>query len=173
MKRLARPVAVSIGGAAVCSLTLVGLLGGTAHAKACGTFTKNEASKILGFKVVETEELSEPSTDTEGCDYITKKFWAKRFKKLDAPLKLRITIQPLNDDTAAVLDELEADEDAEPVDGLGDRAFYTDSNDLVAVSDEQVFQTEVTNIQWKNDELQTYIKDPELEAMRQLIDSAS
>ena len=56
--------------------------------------------------------------------------------------------------------------------GLGDRAFYTDGNDLVAVSGDQVFQTEVTNLQWKNDELQTYIKGPELAAMRRLIDSA-
>jgi hypothetical protein len=134
----------------------------------CGTFTKKEASKIIGFKVVETEELVEESTDTEGCEYITK----KQFKDVSSPLKLRITAQPLNDDTDAALDALEADEDAEAVPGLGDRAFYTDDNELIAVSGDQVFQAKITNLRWRNDELETLIKGPELAAMRQLIDDA-
>lgn len=172
MHRLAATLVLTVIGAVVGSLTLVGPLAGTAHAKVCGTLTKKEASQIVGFKVVETEELSEPSTDTEGCAYITKKFWTKRLKRLDAPLKLQITIQPLDDDTAAALDQLEADEDAETVSDLGDRAFYTDFNKLVAVSGDQVFQTDITNIQWEDEELQIYVKDPELEAMRRLIDDA-
>jgi hypothetical protein len=153
---------------AIASFVLVGVLAGTAHAKMCGTFTKKEASKIIGYKVVETEELTEESTDTEGCEYITK----KQFKDVSSPLKLRITAQPLNDDTAAALDELEADEDAEPVPDLGDRAFYTDGNELIAVSGDQVFQAKITNVRWRNNELETLIKAPELAAMRQLIDDA-
>ena len=156
--------------AATSTLTLGGLLASPASAKTCGTLTKKEATEIVGFKVVTVKELSEG--DTEGCDYITKKFWSKRFKTLDAPLKLRITVQPLTPETEDVLTQLESDEDSEPVDGLGDRAFYTDSNDLVAVVGDQVFQAEVTNIEWKGNELTKYIKDPERAAMDELVDSA-
>ena len=163
-------VLVLVSLAATSTLTFGGLLAAPAYAKTCGTLTKKDASEIVGFKVVTAKELSEG--DTEGCDYITKKFWSKRFKKLDAPLKLRITVQPLTPETEDVLTQLESDEDAEPVDGLGDRAFYTDSNDLVAVVGDQVFQAEVTNIEWKGNELTRYIKDPERAAMEQLIDSA-
>jgi hypothetical protein len=163
-------VTVVVTLAATSALTLGGLLAAPAFAKTCGTLTKKEASEILGFKVVTTKELSE--ADTEGCDYVTKKFWSKRFKKLDAPLKLRITVQPLTPETEGVLKQLESDEDAEPVDGIGDRAFYTDSNDLVAVVGDQVFQSEVTNIEWKGNELTKNIKQPERAAMQQLVDSA-
>jgi hypothetical protein len=165
-----RRVVVLVTLAAASALTLGALLAAPAFAKTCGTLTKKEASKVVGFKVVTTEELSEG--DTEGCDYITKKFWSKRFKGLDAPLKLRITVQPLTPETEGVVTQLESDEDAEPVEGLGDRAFYTDSNDLVAVVGDQVFQAEVTNIEWKGNELTRYIKDPERAAMEQLVDRA-
>ena len=165
-----RRVVLLVTLAATSVLTLGGVLAAPAFAKTCGTLTKKEASEIVGFKVVTTKELSEG--DTEGCDYVTKKFWSKRLKKLDAPLKLRITVQPLTPETEDVLTQLESDEDSEPVEGLGERAFYTDSNDLVAVVGDQVFQAEVTNIEWKGNELTKYIKDPERAAMEQLVDSA-
>jgi hypothetical protein len=169
MRRIVAPVVL----ATLSAATLVVVLGGTAHAQgACELLTKKEASKILGFKVVKTEELSEPATQTEGCDYRTKKYWAKRFKKLDAPLKLRITVQPFDEETVAIVEQLAADEDAEPVEGLGDRAFYTDSNDLVAVAGNKVFQAEVTNIEWKGNELTTLIKEPERAAMEKLVAGA-
>lgn len=158
--------------ATVTVAAFVGVLGGTVHATTCGTITKKEASEILGFDVVRTKEISEPSTDTEGCDYYTKKYWSKRLKRLGAPYKLRVTVQPLTDDVAEALDQLESDSDAETVAGVGDRAFYTDGNDLIAVAGDKVFQTKVTNIEWKNEELDTYLKEPELAAMRQLIERA-
>lgn len=167
MKRIASLLVVA---AAVGATVLIAPLGGTAHAKSCGTFTKKEASEILGFEVVRTKEISEPSTGTEGCDYYTNKYWSKRLKRLGAPYKLRITVQPLTDDVAEALDQLESDPDAETVDGVGDRAFYTDGNDLVAVSGDTVFQTKATNVVWKNQGLDTYLKEPELAAMKQLIE---
>jgi hypothetical protein len=135
----------------------------------CDLITKKQATKILGFKVVKTEFESEASSGAEQCSYRTKKYWKPRFKKLGAPLKLNITTQPLTEEAAVTLDELEADPEAQSVPGLGDRAFYTDGNDLVVVVGDLVLQAEVTNIEWKGDERQKYILDPELAAMRVLV----
>ena len=165
MKRIATLLAI----AGVTIAASVGLLAGTAHAKsACTLLTKQEASAALGFKVVKTEKLSEPSTKTQGCDYISK----KQFEDVSSPLKLRITVQPLNADTKAAIDQIEADSDSEPVEGLGDRAFYTSGNELIASSGNKVFQTDITNVRWSGDELDTYIKEPELAAMKTLIENA-
>jgi len=157
--------------AAVLIATCSFLIPGPALAapNTCALITKKQATKILGFKVVKTEFESERSSGAEQCSYRTKKYWKPRFKKLDAPLKLDITTQPLTDDTAAILDELEADSDAVSVPGLGDRAFYTSGNDLVVVVGDVVLQAEVTNIEWSGDDLQTYILDPERAAMDVLV----
>ena len=134
------------------------------------TVLVEQVSKILGFKVVKTEYEAEKSTGAEQCEYRTGKYWADRFKPIDAPYKMQVTTQPLTPDTAKILDQLEADIDSDTVDKLGDRAFYTDGNDLVAVVGDVVLQVEVTNIEWNGNELQTYILGPEFKAMQLLVD---
>ncbi len=160
MRRLVLVTVLAVAGSFAAS--------GAAVAKTdpCSLLTKQQASKALGFKVVKLERDSEPSTGAEECEYRTKKYWVPRFKKIDAPLKLQITTQPLTDDVAEVLDVLEGDLDAETVEGLGDRAFYDKGNNLVAVVGKVVVQAEVTNIEFKGDDLQTYVLEPELAAMR-------
>ena len=81
-------------------------------------------------------------------------------------------MQPLTPETEGVLTQLESDEDADRSTGSATARFYTDSNDLVAVVGDQVFQAEVTNIEWKGNELTKNIKQPEREAMQKLVDSA-
>lgn len=166
MKRL--PVLVP-----ALALVTVSLLGAPAGAKKydnCDLLTKKQVSKMLGFKVVETELAKEKSTGSEQCEYRTNKYWNADLEDLDAPLKMQVTTQPLTAELAATLDTLESDPDAEAVTGLGVRAFYTDGNDLIAVVDPVVIQVEVTNIAWSGDEKQKYILGPELAAMKVLVD---
>ena len=82
---------------------------------------------------------------------------------------MQVTTQPLLPEVEATLATLEADPDAEPIDGLGVRAFYTDGNDLVAVVGPVVIQIDVTNLSWSGDELQKYILGPELAAAKVLV----
>lgn len=161
MRRLVFVTVLAV--AATCATASVAL----ASTNPCALLTKKQASMVLGFKVVERQRDSEPATGAEECEFRTKKYWAPRLEKIDAPYKLQITTQPLDADVAEVLDQLEAE--GEPVDGLGDRAFYTESNDLVVVVGDVVVQAEVTNIEWEGDELQTYVLGPELEAMRLVV----
>jgi hypothetical protein len=135
----------------------------------CALLTKKQASKVLGFKVVKTEYQAENASGAEQCGYSSTKYWKPRFKKLGAPLKLKITTQPLTDEVATTLDTLEADSDAQTVPGLGDRAFYNASNDLIVVVGNVVLQAEVTNIEWSGNQLQKYILDPERAAMDVLV----
>ncbi|HEU5301279.1 MAG TPA: hypothetical protein VFW06_03460 [Acidimicrobiia bacterium] len=135
----------------------------------CTLLTKKQASAALGFEVVERVRSTEQSSGAEECEYRTEKYWNETFEDLEAPLKLQITTQPLKKKVAAVLDELEADAAAVPVEGLGDRAFYNSGNDLVVVVGKVVIQSEVTNIEWTDDELQTYVLGPELTAMQQVV----
>lgn len=140
-----------------------------AKPRTCALLTKQQASKALGYEVVERVRNTEQSTGAVECEYRTEQYWTPRLEELDAPLKLQITTQPLDKEVAAVLDELEADVDTVPVEDLGVRAFYTDGDDLVAVVGKIVVQAEVTNIEWSGDELQTYVLGPELTAMRRVV----
>jgi len=135
----------------------------------CDLLTKKQVSKFLGFKVVETELEQDKTTGVEQCEYRTAKYWTESLEDLDAPLKMQVTTQPLTPEVEATLATLEADDGAETVTGLGDRAFYTDGNDLIAVVGPLVIQVEVTNIQWSGDEKQRYILGPELAAMEVLV----
>ncbi|MBM3657926.1 MAG: hypothetical protein FJW95_00245 [Actinobacteria bacterium] len=135
----------------------------------CDLLTKKQVSKFLGFKVVETGLEKERSTGAEQCEYRTAKYWTESLENLDAPLKMQVTTQPLTPEVEASLAALEAEDGAETVTGLGDRAFYTDGNDLIAVVGPLVIQVEVTNVQWSGDELQRYILGPERDAMEVLV----
>lgn len=154
------------------AVALVGVCAAPASARKvdnCDLLTKKQVSKYLGFKVVDTELTREKSTGAEQCEYRTAKYWTSDLKDLDAPLKMQVTTQPLLPEVEATLATLEADPDAEPIDGLGVRAFYTDGNDLVAVVGPVVIQIDVTNLSWSGDELQKYILGPELAAAKVLV----
>ena len=158
----------------VLLVTVGALLAPSAGAKKkppdnCDLLTKKQVSRYLGFKVVETALEKDKTTGAEQCEYRTAKYWNADFEELDAPLKMQVTTQPLTPDVEATLATLEADDDAEPVTGLGDRAFYTDGNDLVAVVGPVVIQVEVTNIAWSGDEKERYILGPEMAAMEALV----
>lgn len=154
------------------AIALVGALAAPASARKvdnCDLLTKKQVSKFLGFKVVDTELNKEKTTGAEQCEYRTAKYWTSDLKDLDAPLKMQVTTQPLLPEVEATLATLEADPDAQPIDGLGVRAFYTDGNDLVAVVGPVVIQIEVTNLTWSGDEKQQYILGPELAAAKVLV----
>lgn len=112
----------------------------------CDLLTRKQASKILGHKVVDTALTSDKKTGAEECEYRTNHFQKPRFKDLGAPYKLQITTQPIAG-IETDIDALEADSDSETVPGLGDRAFYTDGDDLIVVVGNLVLEAEVTNVE--------------------------
>lgn len=164
MKRLAVLLLVVATG----TVALGDTVGARSKPSTCDLLTKKQVSKALGFKVVETRLERDTSTGAEQCEYRTKKYWTKDLRRLGAPLKMQVTTQPLTEDVESRLDTMERDGD--PVAGLGERAFYTSGNGLVAVVEPVVILVEVTNIDWSGAELQKYILGPELRAMRILVD---
>lgn len=163
-----------LGVVALLVVAVVGVTAAPAIAKkkpdGCDLLTKKQVSKYLGFKVVETRLERDKATGAEQCEYRTKKYWNEDLEDLGAPLKMQVTTQPLLPDVEDALDTLEAEAGAETVEGLGDRAFYNDGNDLVAVVGDVVILVEVTNIAWSGSELQQYVLDPERKAMEALVD---
>ncbi len=154
---------------AVVALVAAASAGATSEAKktsptTCNLLTKKQVSKILEHKVVKTVVRSDKKTGAEQCEYRTNYYQKRRFKKLGAPYKLQLTTQPLAGIESDV-DTLEADRDSDAVDGLGDRAFYTQGNDLIVLVGDVVLKAEVTNVKWADNELDTLIHDPERAAM--------
>ena len=167
-------------GLAMRRLTLVALLvigvsvasvapAGAKKSTACAYLTKQQVSKILGYKVVKTAITTDKASGAEQCEYRTGYFQKDRFKQLDAPYKMKVTTQPLLEKVTKDLATAESDPDSDPVTSLGVRAFYTGGDDLIAVVGDLVLQVEVTNVQWSGNERDTLIRNPELEAMKVLV----
>jgi hypothetical protein len=164
MKRLALAVALAVVLAAGPALPA-----GAKKSRACAYLTKKQVSKILGHKVVETVAESEKASGAEQCEYRTNYYQQPRFEDADAPYKLKVTTQPLLADTQTILEALQDDPDAEDVPDLGERAFYSDGDDLIVVLGDIVLVTEVTNVQWSGAERDTLIRGPERAAMDILV----
>lgn len=142
---------------------------GAKKSTACAYLTKKQVSKILGHKVVETVTESDKASGAEQCEYRTNYYQQPRFEDADAPYKLQVTTQPLLADTKIILEALQDDPDAEDVPGLGERAFYSDGDDLIVVLGDIVLITEVTNVQWSGAERDTLVRGPERAAMDLLV----
>jgi hypothetical protein len=111
----------------------------------CALVSKQDASKLLGAKVVKTTTKTSASNGAQRCTYKTKKFTSKTLKKFDAPLQLAITWQPLTDAVRAYIKDINSD--LTPISGLGDEAYADKFGAVFAIRGQDVVQAKVQNIQ--------------------------
>src|SRR5881397_3958770 len=83
--------------------------------------------------------------DAGVCTYKTKKV-DKEFKKRNLKIQLELTVQPVTDELRAQLQRIPSDE-GERVEGLGDEAYATKFDDVIAISDTTAVQAKLQNYQ--------------------------
>jgi hypothetical protein len=146
VKRISAALLVAVLAAA--GLTVAGLGVGPAAATGtdvCALISKSDASKLLGAKVVKTTTKSSASTGAQECNYKTKKYTTKTFKKFHAPLELSITWQPLTDEVRKYIADVNSD--LTPITGIGDAAYADKFGTTFAVRGQDVVQAKVQNIE--------------------------
>ena len=111
----------------------------------CTLVTRDEAGELLGAKVVKTTRKTSAKTGAEECTYKTKKV-DKEFKKRNLKIQLELTVQPVTDELRAQLQRIPSDE-GERVEGLGDEAYATKFDDVIAISDTTAVQAKLQNYQ--------------------------
>jgi hypothetical protein len=109
----------------------------------CTLVTRDEAGELLGAKVVKTTKKTNAKTGAEECTYKTKKV-DKEFKKRNLKIQLELTVQPVTDELRAQLQRIPSDE-GERVESLGDEAFATKFEDVIAISGTTVVQAKLQN----------------------------
>jgi hypothetical protein len=132
---------------AVCALASLSTFG-TASASGtgvCSLVTKKEAAKILGAKVVSATSKRPAAKSAQECVYKTKKFTAKRLRKLNAPLELVVVWGPV---TQQLRDEIATNKDLQMITGLGDAAYAT-ADSVFAIRGEDAVQATVFNWETK------------------------
>jgi hypothetical protein len=98
----------------------------------CKLVTRKEASDLLGAKVVKTTTKTSATNGAEECTYRTKKV-QKEFKDRNLRISLELTVQPMTDDLRSELQNIPF-EDGSRVQGLGDEAYVTKFDQVIAVS---------------------------------------
>jgi len=111
----------------------------------CTLVTRDEAGELLGAKVVKTTKKTSAKTGAEECTYKTKKV-DKEFKKRNLKIQLELTVQPVTDELRAQLQRIPSDE-GERVEGLGDEAYATKFDDVIAISGTTAVQAKLQNYQ--------------------------
>jgi hypothetical protein len=101
----------------------------------CNLITRKEAGDLLGYNVVKTTEKTSSSDDSAECTYRTKKVQKEFKEEYDRNLKiqLELTVGPVTDELRADLQDVPFD-DGERVEGLGDEAYATKFDQVIAIS---------------------------------------
>ena len=103
-----------------------------AETDVCKLVTRKEASDLLGAKVVKTTTKTSATNGAEECTYRTKKT-QKEFKERKLKISLELTVQPVTDDLRSELQNIPF-EDGSRVQGIGDEAYVTKFDQVIAVS---------------------------------------
>ncbi|HEY3097100.1 MAG TPA: hypothetical protein VGK05_09685 [Acidimicrobiia bacterium] len=111
----------------------------------CTLLTRSEAGKLLGAKVVKTSKKTSKINDALECTYKTNKA-QKQFKDRGAKMQLEVTVQPVTDKLRAELQRIPTNE-GERVEGLGDEAYATKFDYVIAVSGNTAVQAKLQNYQ--------------------------
>jgi hypothetical protein len=109
----------------------------------CSLVTRREAGKLLGAKVVKTEKDESPANGAQQCTYTTKKV-VKELKDRGLKLKLQVTVQPITDDLRSDLQSIPF-EGGSRIQGLGDEAYVTQFEQVIAVSGDIVVAAKPQN----------------------------
>jgi hypothetical protein len=98
----------------------------------CTLVTRDEAGDLLGAKVVKTTRKTSAKTGAEECTYKTKKV-DKDLGKRNLKISLELTVQPVTDEVRSELQNIPF-EDGSRVQGLGDEAYVTKFDQVIAIS---------------------------------------
>jgi hypothetical protein len=98
----------------------------------CTLVTRDEAGDLLGAKVVKTTRKTSAKTGAEECTYKTKKV-DKHLGKRNLKISLELTVQPVTDEVRSELQNIPF-EDGSRVQGLGDEAYVTKFDQVIAIS---------------------------------------
>jgi hypothetical protein len=101
----------------------------------CALVTRQEAGELLGYKVVKTTKKTSSIDDSAECTYRTKKV-QKAFKEeydRDLKIQLELTVGPVTDELRVDLQDVPFD-DGERIEGLGDEAYATKFDEVIAIS---------------------------------------
>jgi hypothetical protein len=112
-------------------------------ADVCTLVTRQTAGELLGAKVVKTTKKTSAKTGAEECTYKTKKV-DKEFKKRNLKIQLELTVQPVTDELRAQVQRIPSDE-GERVEGLGDEAYATKFDDVIAIVGPLAVQAKLQN----------------------------
>ena|SRR5437660_6709035 len=112
-------------------------------ADVCTLVTRQTAGDLLGAKVVKTTKKMSAKTGAEECTYKTKKV-DKEFKKRNLKIQLELTVQPVTDELRAQVQRIPSDE-GERVEGLGDEAYATKFDDVIAIVGPLAVQAKLQN----------------------------
>ena len=98
----------------------------------CSLVTRTEAGELLGAKVVKTTTKTSKTNGAEECTYRTKKV-QKELKARNLRISLELTVQPVTDEVRSELQNIPFD-DGSRVQGLGDEAYVTKFDQVIAIS---------------------------------------
>jgi hypothetical protein len=109
----------------------------------CTLVTRDEAGDLLGAKVVKTTRKTSAKTGAEECTYKTKKV-DKDLGKRNLKISLELTVQPVTDEVRSELQNIPF-EDGSRVQGLGDEAYVTKFDQVIAISGDKAVAAKLQN----------------------------
>jgi hypothetical protein len=109
----------------------------------CTLVTRDEAGDLLGAKVVKTTKKTSAKTGAEECTYKTKKV-DKDLGKRNLKISLELTVQPVTDEVRSELQNIPF-EDGSRVQGLGDEAYVTKFDQVIAISGDNAVAAKLQN----------------------------
>jgi hypothetical protein len=109
----------------------------------CSLVTRTEAGELLGAKVVKTTTKTSKTNGAEECTYRTKKV-QKELKDRNLKMSLELTVQPVTDEVRSELQNIPFD-DGSRVQGLGDEAYVTKFDQVIAISGDAAVAAKLQN----------------------------
>jgi hypothetical protein len=109
----------------------------------CTLVTRKEAGELLGAKVVKTTTKTSKTNGAEECTYRTKKV-DKDLGKRNLKISLELTVQPVTDEVRSELQNIPF-EDGSRVQGLGDEAYVTKFDQVIAISGDTAVAAKLQN----------------------------
>jgi hypothetical protein len=109
----------------------------------CTLVTRDEAGDLLGAKVVKTTKKTSAKTGAEECTYKTKKV-DKDLGRRNLKISLELTVQPVTDEVRSELQNIPF-EDGSRVQGLGDEAYVTKFDQVIAISGDNAVAAKLQN----------------------------
>ncbi len=108
----------------------------------CSLVTRAEAGELLGAKVVKTTTKTSKANGAEECTYRTKK--VQKELKRNLKISLELTVQPVTDEVRSELQNIPFD-DGSRVQGLGDEAYVTKFDQVIAISGDTAVAAKLQN----------------------------